>query len=367
MQQIIRILLILAALLSLCVVASVGGLLVISGGDPFGYIRETTLRLSLANRQEDLTHSVSNNAQERPFAIVAGDTPISVAVALREDDLVLDAQLLVDYMIVEDLDTRLQQGTYFLSEVLTIPQIAAIITDRNRAAVQLTVQPGWRLEQIAAAVDTEPRLRFSGNDFLAVAQTGLGVELAYLERYGIPAGNTLEGFMFPTTYTISPNSTAQSLVITMLERFAEAVDDEFVRDAAALGFTMREMVTVASIVEREAVWPDEHTMIASAYRNRLAIGMKLDADPTVQYGLAESRGTWWPNITLADYNNVQSIYNTYLNQGLPPSPISNPSLSAIEAALYPDESPYIFFRARCDGSNYHVFAETYEEHLGNGC
>jgi UPF0755 protein len=115
------------------------------------------------------------------------------------------------------------------------------------------------------------------------------------------------------------------------------------------------------------VWDDEHTLITSVYRNRLDIGMKLDADPTVQYALQGARGRWWPNISPSDYTGVESPYNTYLNFELPPGPIANPSLSAIRAAIYPAESSYIYFRARCDGSNYHRFATTYDEHLANGC
>jgi UPF0755 protein len=108
-------------------------------------------------------------------------------------------------------------------------------------------------------------------------------------------------------------------------------------------------------------------MIAGVYRNRLDIGMKLDADPTVQYGLGFQDGSWWPQITQADYSGVISDYNTYLRSDLPPGPIANPSLSAIQGTVYPVESEYLFFRAACDGSGFHNFARSFEEHLANGC
>jgi len=95
--------------------------------------------------------------------------------------------------------------------------------------------------------------------------------------------------------------------------------------------------------------------------------MRLQADPTVQYGINGARGRWWPAITQADYRNIASPYNTYLNEGLPPGPIASPGLSAIRAATYPAESSYFYFRAKCDRSNYHNFATTYDEHLANGC
>ncbi|MEO1289708.1 MAG: endolytic transglycosylase MltG [Chloroflexota bacterium] len=108
-------------------------------------------------------------------------------------------------------------------------------------------------------------------------------------------------------------------------------------------------------------------MIASVYRNRLEIGMNMEADPTVQYGINGTRGEWWVNITVADYRGVNSPYNTYLINGLPPGPIANPSLSAIRGAAYPAQTDFIFFRAKCDGSNYHNFAVAFDEHLANGC
>jgi UPF0755 protein len=133
--------------------------------------------------------------------------------------------------------------------------------------------------------------------------------------------------------------------------------------AAARRFTLYEVVTLASIVEREAVIPDERALIARVYLNRLAAGMTLDADPTVQYakGFDALTGEWWPPLSLADYAGVTSPYNTYLNAGLPPGPIANPSLASVEAVIYPASSDYLYFRA-CDDSGRHRFSLTFEEH-----
>ena len=124
---------------------------------------------------------------------------------------------------------------------------------------------------------------------------------------------------------------------------------------------------MASIVQREAVRVDEMPLIAGVYFNRLTTGMKMDADPTVQYALGKSRGDWWAQITQADYQNVNSIYNTYINLGLPPSPIASPGLDAIRASIYPEASDYFYFRADCRDDGYHEFARTFAEHLANGC
>ena len=127
-------------------------------------------------------------------------------------------------------------------------------------------------------------------------------------------------------------------------------------------------MTLASIVEREAVWPDEHAMIASVYRNRLAIGMRLEADPTVSIWPARFCAAAGGPISLAPTTHKSIRPTTPICAGgLPPSPIASPGLSAIQAVITPADSPYLYFRAACDNSHYHNFAITFEEHLQNGC
>ena len=135
------------------------------------------------------------------------------------------------------------------------------------------------------------------------------------------------------------------------------------------GLTVYQAVTLASIVEREAVRDEEKPIIASVYLNRLRIGMKLEADPTVQYALGYNfgQGTWWTNPLSLDNLQYDSPFNTYLYGGYPPAPIANPSLEALQAVAFSIETPYYYFRARCDSSGYHAFAATFEEHLANGC
>ncbi|MDQ7027232.1 MAG: endolytic transglycosylase MltG [Anaerolineae bacterium] len=346
---------------------SLGFLMIISGGDPVDYLRTTYLRMTLATRQEDLERSVSSDASEQILQIASGDTPFIIAQKLREQSLIVDAELFVDYMVVEGLDTQLQEGAFFLNQTMTIPDIAATITDRANAGILFVILPGTRIEEIVENIDQATRLPFTGSDFYNVVSSGAQIDLTLSQQLGIPVGASLEGFLFPDTYVVSPNSTATAFRDMVLQNFVETVGTQLLIDANAQDLSMRDVVTIASIAQREAVWDDEHVLITSVYRNRLDAGMKLDADPTVQYALQGARGRWWTNISPADYRGVESPYNTYLNFGLPPSPIANPSLSAIRAAIYPAESSYIYFRARCDGSNYHRFATTYDEHLVNGC
>lgn len=344
-----------------------GFLLILSGGDPIGYARTAYLRFTLAGREDDLAQPAGTDSTERIFEIISGSAPTNIAQELLNDGLITDAQLFVDYVRVEGLDIQLEAGVYFLNQTMTIPEIALLLTDSRNSSILFRVAEGWRIEEIADAIDQNPRFSFTGDNFLTIVANNAPVEDALAAQLGIPDGASLEGFLFPDTYVLPPNITAVGLVDTLVNAFLEATGNQLRLDASADGYTMHDVVTIASIVEREAVWNDEHPLIASVYRNRLDIGMNLEADPTVQYGIQGQRDRWWPNITISDYRGVDSPYNTYLYGGLPPGPIANPSLSAIRAAVYPAESSYIFFRARCDGSNYHEFALTFDEHLANGC
>jgi UPF0755 protein len=147
------------------------------------------------------------------------------------------------------------------------------------------------------------------------------------------------------------------------------MDEDLLNGFERQGLSIYEAVTLASIVEKEAVVDDEKPMIASVFYNRLAQGMRLETDPTVQYalGFSEEWSTWWKSpLSNADLA-VESPYNTYLAFGLPPTPICNPDLGSLRAVAFPAETPYLYFRAACDGSGRHNFSITFEEHLNNAC
>lgn len=348
--------------------AVVGGfILIISGGDPIGFFQTALARVRLNSKADLLNQPFGANDTPIRFEVNSGDSPRIIGLNLYNVGLIVDDELFVDYVRVEGLDTELEAGIYFLNQTQTIPEIAQMLTDSNSSRIVFRIPEGTRLEEVADLIDESAYFDFSGADFLAVTGAGATMDPDFVAAVGLPPGASLEGFLFPDTYQLPPTVTPLMLREILTDTFLEHVTAQVIADANAQGLSMYQVVTLASIVEREAVWPDEHSLIASVYRNRLSIDMRLEADPTVQYALNGERGRWWPNITLADYRGVISPYNTYLNIGLPPGPIANPSLSAILAATYPAESSYFFFRARCDGSNYHDFATTYDEHLANGC
>jgi len=293
-----------------------------------------------------------------------------VAARLAEEGLIHDAEVFRLYMRYRGLDRDLEAGDYELSPSMTIPQIAEVLQRAWAEEVMLTIPEGWRMEQIAVLLDQESVL--PGQEFLALARLyPLGHENDFAHPFlrGRPAGAALEGYLFPDTYRLPAEAKPLDLIERMLENFDRRVTPQMRQDAAAQGLSLFQVVTLASIVEREGVVREELPLIASVYRNRLDQGMKLDADPTVQYalGFQPDADQWWKRpMQLEEYAQVDSPYNTYLYPGLPPGPICNPGLAAIEAVLYPTQSDYLFFvrnDVADDGS--HVFARTLEEHQRN--
>jgi UPF0755 protein len=188
-----------------------------------------------------------------------------------------------------------------------------------------------------------------------------------------PAGQSYEGYLFPGVYTLPENPTPADLISQMLNRLAGQLPPDVFSLAQQRGLTLHQVLTVASIVERETAQAQERPIVASVYLNRLQPDNGhpyLQADPTVQYamGYQPNTGQWWKSpVQLEEYQAVDSPYNTYRYPGLPPGPIASPSLESILAVLYPAQTDYLFFvcrRPRCEGGD-HVFSNTYEEHLQN--
>jgi len=366
LSRIVRLLLILIVAVALLGALCVGVIFVATGGNPVDGVQTALISLRLAGREDDLNRAAGSNPDPVRFTVASGDSPRVIAGNLLTANLITDADLFVDYLRVNDLDTELEAGTYFIRQIQTIPEIALALTDSRNSVINFSIIEGWRSEEVAEAIDRNPLFGFSGADFLRVVGAGVQFDPAFVTQVGLPVGASLEGFLFPNTYQLPPDITALGLRDLLTEEFLHQVGSSAFVQAAQQNRTLFEVVTLASIVQREAVHREEDPQIAGVYLNRLNIGMKLDADPTVQYPLAEP-GNWWPRITQADYQGVISPYNTYRTTELPPGPIANPGLSAINGALNPTPSDYFYFQADCGGSGYHNFSETYEEHLSKSC
>lgn len=367
MRRFIPVVILIIVALGIAVLACGGILFLVSGGKPLDFVQKALIQISLSSRQADLNQSVSEDTTPIRFTVNPGDTPRLIAQNLLSADLITDSALFVDYVRLNDYDTQLQAGTYFLNRAQSLSQIAVALTDSRSSQFPFRILEGWRLEEVAAAIDDNPYFSFSGIEFTQVVNAGAPPDVVFAAQVGLPPGASMEGFLFPDTYQLPAQVTPVMLRDMLTQMFLERIGPQLPADVQTQGLTVYQVVTLASIVQREAVHADEQPLIAGVYHNRLDAGMRLEADPTVQYALGFRDGAWWPQITVDDYSGVVSPYNTYLNTGLPPGPIGSPGIQAIQAAAYPTVSDYFFFRADCRSDGYHSFATTFEEHLANGC
>ncbi len=321
-----------------------------------------TYALDLVWNAGDLIQPRDPDGAEQSFVIRTGDSVPSISKRLEEAGLIRNAQTFRTYLLWTGLDTVIQTGTYRLSPAQTGRAIAQTFRSTSLTEVTFTVLPGWRLEEVAASLPTSG-LEFTPGAFLAAASTPA------TPPDFLPAGSSAEGFIPPGQYLLPRSTSAEQLIFLLLQEFSSRLTPELRGGFSNHGLTVYQAVTLASILQREAVVDDEMPMIASVFYNRLAIGMPLQTDPTVQYALGYSatQATWWTNTLSLDDLKVVSPYNTYVHPGLPPGPISEPGLAALQAVAFPAKSSYYYFQARCDKSGLHNFAETLEQHRKNNC
>lgn len=321
--------------------------------------------LELFTHQDAMAAPAELAGPEQAFIVEQGESVSMVCIRLEQTGLITDAELFRIYLVYSGLDRQLQAGQYTLSPAMSPLQIAADMLDATPKDATVTILPGWRIEEVAANV-AGSGLALDAESFIALAYTPTPDLFANLPLEGAP---TLEGLLFPGTYVIPREADLHTVLQAILAAFAEQVDAALLDGFARQGLSVYEAVTLASIVEKEAVVDDEKPMIASVFYNRLAQGMRLETDPTVQYalGLQEATQSWWKSPLAGEDLAIDSPYNTYLYAGLPPTAIANPDLTSLQAVAFPAETPYYYFRAACDGSGRHNFAITYEEHLNNAC
>lgn len=289
--------------------------------------------------QNGISAADKNDKTETTFVVGKGEGVREIANSLKKENLIKDPIaffLLVRFQL--KLDNKIQAGDHRISPSMTAEQIAK-------------------------------KLTMASNDIWVTAQEGLRAqEIADILQRDIPSYKDLwrqtleerEGYLFPDTYLI-PKTADINLILTM---FKSNFDNKFAT-VDIQNKDPKEIVTVASLVEREAKFPEDRPLVASVIYNRLNIGMKLDIDATVQYVLGYQTGEkrWWKkNLTLDD-TRINSPYNTYKNAGLPPTPISNPGLASLEAAANPAQTNYLYYVSDKTGHNH--YAETIEQHNAN--
>jgi len=319
------------------------------------------LAIYLRLRAGEVERPIAEDPAPVEFTIAQGETASMVAQRLQDVGLITDAGLFRWYMRYHGIDSRLEAGDYQLAKNMSMLQIAEELQFASFDEVVIRVIEGWRAEQIAEMLARTGMV--SADEFMSVVRTA---QLPYTALSDRPAGTTLEGYLFPDTYRVAATADAAEIVDVLVSTFDERFDSARRAQAVARGMSIFDVITVASIVEREAVVAEERPIVADVYLNRIEQGMYLQADPTVQYALGyqPDSGQWWLlPLPFEALTETVSIYNTYLHPGLPPGPICNPSLASIDAVLNPADTDYLFFYSKGDGT--HAFARTYEEHLRN--
>lgn len=326
-------------------------------------LEKAVLGIYINARRNDVETPASDDPAVVVFTINPGETAGTIAPRLQRKGLITDAQLFRWLVRYRGVDAQLEAGDYELRADMTMDEIIDALQHGRLREVLVTIPEGKRAEEVAALLEEQGLVE--SETFMALVQTGAS---AYDFLSNRPAGapSSLEGFLFPETYRIPVDYDASQIIDVMVSTFDEVFSADMRQMAAGKGMTIYEVVTLASIVEREAVIAEERAIIAGVYLNRLEQGMYLQSDPTVQYALGyqEDTGQWWKMpMSLEEDVRFDSPYNTYLYPGLPPGPICSPGLASLQAVLEPADTNYLFFFSRFDGS--HAFAETYEEHLRN--
>ena len=306
---------------------------------------------------------VSDDSTVQTFVVRPGQSAADIGKELADRKLIRSPLMFRALVEARDVGSKIEAGEYRVSPSMTTSEIVAVLSrGAVRTGIPLTIPEGWRAEQVAQKVESLGIAR--ADEFMGQVRSG-GIQLAE----PLPPGQSLEGYLFPNTYEIKKEADARAVVELMAREFDRQFNAQLRSKVAARGLTIHQAVTLASIVEREAARPSEQPLIASVYLNRLKRNIPLQADPTVQFAvananLAEALGfNFWKRDLTQDDLRHPSPYNTYVEPGLPPGPICSPGLSALEAVANPAETDYLFFVARNDGT--HVFARTDTEHAAN--
>lgn len=290
--------------------------------------------------------------QDNPHDKVKVDIPkgaslTEIASSLKRSKVLSNPRTFTLAVKTLGYETDIPAGSYQLRDANNNYSIISQLVHGTPIMRRVTILEGWSMKQIAGYI--ADRVDIDEEEFLRLCH-----DQQFLNKLDVPY-ESLEGFLFPETYYFPEDESPEKIIETMVKEYQSIMTDTHRGRSAELGFSELELITLASIIEGEAIYDVERPIISAVYHNRLKLGMRLQADPTIQYIIDGG-----PRRLLNRDLRVKSPYNTYLNYGLPPGPINNPGKESIMAALYPAENDYLYFVARGDG--YHTFSRTKEEH-----
>tara|TARA_Y100001936_G_scaffold36496_1_gene34714 strand:+ start:1128 stop:2183 length:1056 start_codon:yes stop_codon:yes gene_type:complete len=289
----------------------------------------------------------SNPYERVEINIPKGVTLSQIGNILKEESIISNKRTFT--MAVKSLghEKNIPAGRYVLHNALNNRAIINQLVYGVPSLKSITVLEGWNIYQIANELEKE--LKISKKTFLRLCNDQRVIKLFDLE------GNSLEGYLFPDTYTFAEEVDPYLVLTRMVNEFINNITKSMEVQAQEMNMSLLEVITLASIIEGEAIYDSERAIISAVYHNRLKRGMKLQADPTIQYIIDDG-----PRRLLNNDLKIESKYNTYLYRGLPPGPINSPGKESIIAALYPSVNEYLYFVARGDG--YHTFSTNEKDH-----
>ena len=276
-----------------------------------------------------------------------GTTLSNISDKLNKRGLVTNKWVFEFLTKIKGLEKSMQAGTFRLSNVHTNNDVIKNIVFGSPDRKKITFLEGWNMNQVASHLSKE--LNFNYSEVLKLFSDEKLIKELQINS------NTLEGYLFPETYYFFEGVDEISVIKRLVKEHKRFWNDANISKADSLGFTSYEIITLASIIEGEAIYDSERSIISAVYHNRLKIGMKLQADPTVQYIIDDG-----PRRLLNRDLRIKSPYNTYMYQGLPPGPINSPGRQSLIAALSPQNNDYLYFVAKGDG--YHTFSRNEKEH-----
>ena len=289
-----------------------------------------------------------NNREITPKTITInkGMSLNTVINLLQENNIIINKNVLKAKIMIQGLSSKVPTGTFLIEGKVSDSKLIDIIFNKGPIKLKLTIPEGTSSKKIFESINLLLNKNYQFEDLLT--------EKNILSKYDID-GSSFEGYLYPNTYYFYYDTSPEDIIDTLVSQFWKEFDENLISRANELGLSVHEVVTLASIIEGEAMLDNERSTISSVYHNRLKINMKLQADPTIQYII---KG---PPKTLSTRDlRIKSPYNTYQNYGLPPGPINNPGIQSIKAALYPLETNYLFFVAQGDGS--HAFTTNEKDH-----
>ncbi len=295
-----------------------------------------------------------NSTETVIFNVPSGATTTSISKALEEAGLIQNANAFKSKVKQMEVDGQMKAGDYAISKAMSSEEIITKLVEGDIfvETFTFTIPEGYEVRQI---VDTLEEQGLINREVFMEALKNEPFSYVFLE--GVNREYLLEGYLFPDTYTMKVGSSEVDIINRMLARFDEVFKAEYYDRAAELGMTVDEVVTLASIIEREAKVEAEFPIVSSVFHNRIDIGMLLQSCATVQFILQERK-----EVLLFEDIEIDNPYNTYIYEGLTPSPIASPGALAIESALYPEDTNYLYFVTTEKNDGTHYFNETLEGH-----